>query len=280
MVLGQAMKGAPGPIGSFARNHPVAFVLTSAVAWSALLVVLMGVASSALRVPYGDATVGAVGRLAVTACVLVLIWRLGWLKAAGVTRLGRWQVWLLAVGGMVYFAGAGLYSFYGQVAFDFSNLTRLPGSRTALATQLVVALAEEVLFRGLALCALCRAWGSTTRGTIGSVVATALLFAALHLTHVFTFGSDLPSAVILTLQTGAVAVWWGALVVVGGSIWPGVMLHFTINAIVAVQGLAVPMVEPGILAYTQLLWFSLPFGAFGILMLVRAGLDRILCGHP
>ena len=206
---------------SFARNHPLAFVLASAAAWSVLLVALMGVASSALRMPYGDATIGAIGRLAVTACVLLLVWRLGWLKAAGITRLGRWQVWLLALGGLVYLAGAGLYSFYGQVAFDFSILTRLPRSRTALTTQFVVALGEEVLFRGLALCALCRAWGSTKPGTIGSVVVTALLFAALHLTQVFTFGADLPSVLILTLQTCVVAVWWGALVVVG-SIWPGV----------------------------------------------------------
>ena len=56
------------------------------------------------------------GRLAVTACVLLLIWRLGWLKASGVARLGRWQVWLLALAGMICFACAGLYSFYWQVS--------------------------------------------------------------------------------------------------------------------------------------------------------------------
>jgi TRAP-type mannitol/chloroaromatic compound transport system permease large subunit len=107
------MNGALDPMASLARNHPVAFVLTSVVAWLVLLVVLLGVVSSALRTPYGDATIGAIGRLAVTACVLRLLWHLGWLKAAGVTRLGMWQVWLLALGGMVCFAGAGLYSFYG-----------------------------------------------------------------------------------------------------------------------------------------------------------------------
>jgi len=85
---------------------------------------------------------------------------------------------------------------------------------------------------------------------------------------------------ILPLQNLVVAVWWGALVVVGGSIWPGVMLHFTIHAMVAVQGLAAPMVEPDTLAYARLLWFSLPLGALGILMLMRAGPDRVLCGHP
>lgn len=210
MVRGEGMKGAPGSMDSFARNHPVAFALTLAVAWSVLLVVFLGVASSALRMSYGDATVGAIGRLAVTACVLLLVWHLGWLKAAGITRLGRWQVWLLAIGGLVYFAGASLYALYGQVPSDVLGLMRLPG--------------------------------------------------ALHLTHVFTFGAELPSALILTLQTCVVALWWGALV--------------------AVQGLSVPMVEPGILAYTRLLWFSLPLGALGILMLLRAGPDCVPCEHP
>jgi membrane protease YdiL (CAAX protease family) len=267
-------------MGSFARNHPVAFVLTSTMAWVVLLLVLMGIASSALRMPYNNATIGTIGRLAVTACVLLLMWHLGWLKAAGVTRLGRRQVWLLALGGMAYFAVASLYAFYGQVAFDFLSLIRLPESRTALTTQLVVALGEEVLFRGLVLCALYSAWGSTRQGMIGSVVVTSLLFAALHLTQVFTSGVSLPSALVLTLEACVVAVWWGALVVVGGSIWPALMLHFTGNTIVAVQGLAVPMVEPAALAYIRLLGFSLPLGALGTLMLVRAGPHRVPREHP
>jgi membrane protease YdiL (CAAX protease family) len=280
MVSDEGTKGKRGPMGSFARNHPVAFVLASTMAWLVLLLVLMGIASSALRTPYDDPITGTVGRLAVTACVLLLVWHLGWMKAAGVTRLGRRQVWLLALGGMVYFAVASLYSLYGQVSFDFSSLIRLPESRTALTTQLVVAMGEEVLFRGLLLYALYSAWGSTRKGTIGSVVVTSLLFAALHLTQVFTHGVSLPSALLLTLETCAVAVWWGALVVVGGSIWPAVMLHFTFNTIAAVQGLAAPTVEPGVLVYTRLLLFSLPLGALGTLMLVRAGPDRVLPEHP
>ena len=115
---------------------------------------------------------------------------------------------------------------------------------------------------------------------IGSVVVTSLLFAALHLTQVFTSGVSLPSALVLTLEACVVAVWWGALVVVGGSIWPALMLHFTGNTIVAVQGLAVPMVEPAALAYIRLLGFSLPLGALGTLMLVRAGPHRVPREHP
>lgn len=263
------LKGARGPMEALAGRHPVAFVLASVVTWSVLLMVFMGVASSALGMPYGDAAVGAIGRCAVTACVLLLVWHLGWLDAAGITRSGRWQVWLCALGGLIYMSGAGPYALYGRVTFDLSMLARLPGFRTELATQSIVAVAEEILFRGLALCALRRAWGSSRRGTLGSVVVTSLVFAALHLTHVFTFGAGPSSALALALQTCVIAVWWGALVVVGRSIWPAVILHFAANAMAAVQGLAVPIIDPQVLAYTRLLWFSVPLGILGVLMLLR-----------
>jgi hypothetical protein len=105
-----------------------------------LLLVFTGVASTILHKPYGDAMTASIGRLAVTACVLLLAWRLDWLKALGISRLGSWQVWLLALGGLVYAASASLYSFYGRVAFDFSSLLRLPDARTAVTTHFLAGL--------------------------------------------------------------------------------------------------------------------------------------------
>jgi membrane protease YdiL (CAAX protease family) len=252
---------------SMATTHPTLFAIALVVAWFALLMVSVGIASSALRRPYGDATSSAIARLAVTVCVLLLVWRMGWLEASGIARLGRWWVWLLALGGTIYMASAGLYSFYGRVALDWSPL-RLPAARAMLVTQLAAGLAEEVLFRGAVLYTLVRAWGNTRPGMVGSVVLAALLFAVLHMTQVFTHGVSRSAALLLTLQTSIVAIWWGALVLLGGSIWPAVMLHAVVNAVVAVQGLAAPMVGLEIMVYRRLLWFSVPLGVLGIALLV------------
>jgi membrane protease YdiL (CAAX protease family) len=249
-------------------------VLGLTIAWFVLVMVFTGIASSALRKPYGDATAGTLGRLAVTACVLLLVWRLGWLRASGIARLGSWQVWLLALGGMIYFAGASVYSFYGKVAFDFSSLARLPGARTTVLTHFVAGLSEEILFRGVVLYALARVWGNTGQGMIGSVVLASLRFAVLHITHVFTHGASLSPALLLTCQTCIISIWWGALVLVGASIWPAVLLHFVVNAAVAVRALTVPMIEPGILAYSRLLWFSIPLGVLGTGLLMQTALHR------
>jgi len=263
---------------SFQTNQPILFVVCATIAWFVLVMIFTGIASSALRKPFGDATTGTMGRLAVTACSLWLVWRLGWLEASGVTRLGSGLVWLLAMGGLIYFASASLYAFYGKVAFDFSTIIRLPAARAIVLTHLVVSLCEEILFRGLVLYALTRIWGHTRVGLVGSVLLTSLLFAVLHITHIFAHGVSPASALVLTLQTFVLSIWWGALVLLGGSIWPVVMLHFVVNGVVALQGLTVPMIEPDILVYRRLLWFSLLLGLLGISLLLKAGTDRLLLG--
>jgi membrane protease YdiL (CAAX protease family) len=257
-------------VRSITTNQPVLFVFSATIAWFVLVMVFTGIASIALRKPFGDATTGTMGRLAVTACSLWLVWRLGWLEASGITRLGSGPVWLLTLGGLIYFVCASLYAFYGKVAFDFSTLIRLPAARTTVLTQFVVGLNEEILFRGLVLYALARVWGNTKYGLIGSVLLTSLLFAVLHITQVFSHGVSPASAMILTLETLIISIWWGSLVLWGGSIWPAVMLHFAVSAMVVVQGLTVPVVEPNILAYRRLLWFSILPGVLGIGLLVGA----------
>ena len=145
-------------ISTFTRHHPVGFILVLTIAWIVLLLVFMGIASTVFHSPYGDTRPDSIGRLAVTACVLFLAWRLDWLKASGIFRPGSWLVWLLALGGLVYFASASLYSFYGRIGFDFSSLLRLSDARTAVITHFMAGLSEEILFRGLVLYALMRVW--------------------------------------------------------------------------------------------------------------------------
>lgn len=103
-------------------------------------------------------------RLVVTVCVLLLVWHLRWLQGSGIGRSGSRQAWLIAVAGLIYFAGASLYSLYGKAGFDFSSLIRLPAAPTTVLTQFTVGLSEEILFRGLILYGLVRVWGTHGAG--------------------------------------------------------------------------------------------------------------------
>ena len=107
------------------------------------------------------------------------------------------------------------------------------------------------------------AWGHTRTGAISSVILTAALFAIPHLIGVF-MGVSLPVTLLLVAETCIIAVWWGALVVWGKSIWPAVLLHYVVNVVIAVQGLIVPMVTPDTLAYQRLLLFSIPLVHFRV----------------
>lgn len=254
---------------SFSMKQPIKFGLILTVVWMALGLVFSGIAASIFRRPYGDATTTIIGRLAVISCTVFLVWRLGWLDESGIARLGSWRVWLFTLGGLVYYAIVSLYAFYDNASFDFSILTRLPESRFIVLTQFVIAMSEEFLFRGLLLFVLVRVWGNTARGMIGSVVFTALLFAVLHVIQVFTNGLPSSAALYLVSATLVIAIWWGALVLMGGSIWPAVVLHFMGNTAVVVQGFVTPMIEPEFLAYKSLLWFSMVLGVIGIGLLVK-----------
>lgn len=252
---------------TFAANQPVLFAISLTVIGFVVLLLTSGIAYTKLHQPYSDGLM-TVMRLFLTAVLLLLAWRMGWLEGAGITRLGSWQAWLLAGAGLLYFTCAALYAFYGKIAFDFSSLLHLPAARTVVYKQLAAGVYEEILFRGVILYVLVSAWGHTRLGIIGSVVLTAVLFALPHIVGVF-MGLSQQSALLLVLEGIIIAVWWGSLVQWGGSIWPAVLLHFFVNAMIEVQGLSVAMVTPDILAYQRLLWFSIPLGAAGTGLLTR-----------
>ncbi len=260
------------PIINHAKKHPVIFASIITLIWLILLVVPTGIISSIYKRSYDDPIISLIMRLVITTGVVLLLWRLHWLKESGVTRKGRWQIWFFALAGLIYFIPAGLYSFFGNGTFQFSNLALLPESRTVIISQLVVAVCEEVFFRGLILCLFVSVWGNTTRGLIASVVVTSLLFAIPHILQAFSL--DISSLLLLILETAIISFWWGALVLSGESIWPVVVIHFIYNAVMGIQGLSQPIIEPAVIAYRNLFLFSLPLCALGIGLIIWARKTR------
>lgn len=250
----------------FALKHPVGFVLILSVATLIVLMLVTGFAYSQLQKSRAN-TVMTAARAVLAALLLALLVRLGGLQPAGITRWGSWQVWLVALGSMLLFTGASLYAFYNKIAFNVSALAQSPEARTIAWTNLAVVLYEEFLYRGVILYVLTRAWGSTGPGRAGSVVLAAALFAVPHLTSLL-MGVSLRSILWLVAESFIIAVWWGALVLWGGSIWPAVVLHLVGNTLIAAQGLVTPVITPESLAYQRAFWFGLPLGVLGMLLLL------------
>ncbi len=266
------------PTALLRSGHAPLLALGLAGAWLVLLILFTGLASGALGLPFGDATAIASGHLAVAGCVAWLAWRLGWLKASGIAHPGRWQVWLVALPALVYAAATSLYAFHGIAGLELPALLRLLHSPGVALRQLPVAVDEEAMYRGLMLYVLVRARERSSAGLVGSALLVSAVFAFLHLPQVLAGGASPAAALYLFAETLAISLWWSALVLWGGSIWPAALLHFVGNSVVAAYGAATPIVSDSG-AYARLLCFNLPLGLLGLGLLLRVAAfpDRTRC---
>jgi len=222
---------------SILTRHPVISVIILAISWFILIMLFAGIASSLLKKGFGDPVVLFIGDLAGVVYIFLLLWRLGWLKVSGTARLGTYQTWLLAIGGTVYFALASLYSFFGKLSFDFANLFDLSSSGGIIASRLANCTDEEMLFRGIALYILIQSWGNSKKGKVGSVLIISLIFALFHSMGALSSGFS-PALGLLLVEALIISIWWAALVLKGGSIWPAFFAHFIINVLVPVQSIS------------------------------------------
>jgi len=239
-------------------KHPIIAVISMAILWLVLLMVFAGMISGATKTAYGSATSMFWAHLLMFICVGILLWRLSWLKSSGIARPGKTSVWLLAVLGTIYSAITALYAFYGTLSFDFSTLKDVTVSLNMIRVQFAVSLDEETFFRGLILSVLILNTPGTIRGRMGSVVLMSVIFGLMHVLWVFFSGLSILSALFLALQTIIISIWWASLILTGGSIWPAFLAHFTVNTVIALQGVSHSVIQPDSIAYGIHLLFTLP----------------------
>lgn len=254
---------------SFLVNRPLLSAISLTIIWFVLIILFTGIATSLLKQEFGDATTTLTGHLVGIILVLAILWRLGWLNSSGVLQLGKYQVWFISILGTTYFALASLYSFYGNLRFDVQNLTNFSSSGNIIIANVANCMSEEILFRGAFLYILIRSWGETTKGRFRSVIVTSGFFALFHLLHVAFYGQSLTSTLLLVFEVFIISIWWGAMVLKGGSIWPAFLAHFAVNTVVALQGISQTINQPDFQVYLKLSLFSVPLGLFGVWMILN-----------
>ena len=212
-----------------ARRRPVAFSLVTLVAVLLLMAGAVAGTTAVLGWPAADVRTQVVGQVAGVLAVVLLLWRLGWLAAAGVTRAGSVRVWRITAVALVYSSAAALLGLFGTLDVDLSVAS---ASAPVLVHATLAGVMEELLFRGLVLHALVVGWASRRWGEVASVVTSALLFGLLHLLNSASAGLDVTA--LQATEALLSAVLYGALVLVGGSVWPAVALHALVNLLVNV----------------------------------------------
>jgi CubicO group peptidase (beta-lactamase class C family)/membrane protease YdiL (CAAX protease family) len=252
----------------FATMRPLPFVILATVAWILVAGLAALVAAWALQTPLADLLPRSLGTLTATACLLVVMGRWGWLRAAGVAAPGSWRLWLVTAGLAVYVVVAYQVAFFGGIALNVSSFSGSGGAQAVLARQVVVTVAEEFLFRGFLLYALVRVWGDSRRSLLAAVTVPALIFGLAHAPQVLA-GNPLDDTLMTMLNCFVCGLWWGTLLLLGGSIWPAVLIHAASNASFQITALSLGGVDPTAADYAAATLAELPLVIAGLWLLLR-----------
>lgn len=221
-----------------------------------MLIGLVGVTLVSALTASGPAVIMIVGAAAAIAVYWAVMRFVAGRPTPEIARAGARREALLGAGiGLGFMlVSALLIAILGGYSFSWSSGNPLPVVFTVAATALGAAVTEELMFRGLALQALERLWGSRA-----ALAITALLFGALHLGNpAATAWSSLAIALEAGVLLGAAYLW-------RRNIWFVVGLHFAWNATVGLLGIPVSgHAAPGLLTAEVTGPALLTGGEFGI----------------
>jgi membrane protease YdiL (CAAX protease family) len=254
-----------------ATERPVTFCVVLL-----LLSVLFGMVFAALTgtligVSFFDPLPQLVGKLVVTGFLLWFLRCFGWVRGAGVSRLGSWGAWAFTLVVAVYLYLVNLYAFFGELRLG------VPLAEVFQSSQWVMfpyALFEEVLFRGVILYALVRVWGDSRRGLVMSAMVSALLFGLLHLLNIFS--GDVGEVLMTTLASFFSGIWWAAMVLRWKSIWPVVVLHGFGNFVVNLKAEFTPWFQAEPSDFWFLILLKLPLVIWGLWTLLRIETEAVV----
>lgn len=219
-----------GRLQILSQDHPILFALLIT-----MLMLLLYVAAAIMAQIIGRSIISfnlieAAGRLAGALIFVAIIFRLRWQDETGLTRAGARNGWLLATVALVYEVLTFVYPYLADLNLAQANW----GETLSVAVNAITTgPLEEIPFRGLVLTAFIRLWGGSKRGVWRAVLLSAFIFGASHMIHIL-FGRELTRATLLALNAGLGGVFYAAVVLRWGTIWPAVFLHSGLNSLAGI----------------------------------------------
>jgi membrane protease YdiL (CAAX protease family) len=246
-----------------ATNLPIAFALliTFAVLLLSIAAFMLGMAlpTGIYRPHIGQ----ILGGLTSTLIFVFILLRFGWLTAAGFTWFAGGRSWLPILLLLVYAMIAAIYAYFGDFRFDLSR-PKLAG--VVAVNQMTVGLVEETAFRGLVMYAFVRIWGDSNWGLVGSVLLSAVFFGAAHLVWL-VFGNPPLQTVLKSLSAFEGGICYGTFVLASGSIWPAVVFHGLLNAVVSLKLIDKPEYKETVSSGIRMVLLNLPIVIYAMYLL-------------
>lgn len=253
-------------VRNFVHRHPFIFIGLVVVA-----LIVGSVASFAGGMALqGDRAGEALGeflaRVLVSGLFLLLILRLHWLALIGFTKKGRLRSWMLVLAALVYSVFSGSYSLFGDFDISFQ-----PPVLSGLITlkSLSIGLLEETVFRGIILFTLIDHWGRSLRALTKSVILSSLLFGSVHLLNIAA-GKPLVDTAMQVLNSSLAGIFYAALVLWVGSIWPAIFFHGMVNAFPNIRILTIQNFQETLAGTLILALLQIPLLILGLYLIAKS----------
>lgn len=183
---------------------------------------------------YGDYLVDFIFNALGAACLILAAATLGLAGMLGLNKPRPWTsvllgwplVLLTILSGSEYLSGS-IELVFDPVLFTIFILLYL-----------AIGLFEELLFRGYVQGFLTRRWGHSYRGMLCCVLLTSLIFGGAHLVNLIMGRGTALYAAAQLVYTFCFGVFFSALYVRSGSLFPGVGLHMLYNFVVNLSAFA------------------------------------------
>ncbi len=254
-----------GRIKDFAIRRPLLFVILLILGALVIANLVAILAVILFSVDQAGPLLGPIALFTATLFLTFILWRFRWLKVAGVGSLGNWQGWVVALFLLVYYILELLYSFFGEINFSVPTAA-VSGLRVP--SVFIGAMFEEILFRGAVLYALVSVWGATRKGVLKAAVISALLFSVIHAVNAISGDpSEVPGQMAIALFEG---IWWAAILLRWGSVWPVVFIHGATNWALQTNALNYADNHGTASSYALAVLLGLPLAVLGVLWILRA----------
>jgi membrane protease YdiL (CAAX protease family) len=248
---------------AFATRHPLLFGFILILLFSILSTFTWPITQT-YPTPEGYEVGSTLAKLVIAACFLFILWRFGWLEAAGFISLGHRRIWFLGIVLVVYKAILNVFAFTGSFKFSLPEAS-LPAA--ILFFTLATSLLEETMYRGLLLTAMVKAWGGSRRGLFAAAILSGLFWASLHFFNLLV--RPFPLVALQVLSMVMVGFFYTALVLSGRSIWPAVFIHWATNAAVNLQVSQIPNFTETTTVWGILFLANLLLVAVGVYLMMR-----------
>ncbi|AXG79953.1 CPBP family intramembrane glutamic endopeptidase [Streptomyces paludis] len=194
-------------------RHPVLGAVELTLAWHAVLLLVAEVILPPLAPRWFPDLGSALVNVACAVAVLGLLWRWGWLRSSGVATLGAPRRWWLAVPLLLV-----------ECSYAAAGVSGGPGTLVGGVVLLFWgSVNEEFQSRGLVQRA------AAPLGPARTSVLVGVLFGVGHFQNYLFFGSPLDNTLWQVLSTSLFGFGCATLRYATGSVWPGVVVHWSGN---------------------------------------------------